>query len=109
MELKLRSVKDVAVLKSKEWISFNEKADKHVQPGARLVFKVETFLRPKNDKELAYVRSQGTISIDLEDKESIEVGTVSYERDNVKGDALMAYLARHGTPLYVCVSLCRVH
>lgn len=52
-------------------------------------------------QELAYVKTTGTITMDLESQDTIELGTVSYERSDIKGDALMAYLNRHGTPLYV--------
>jgi hypothetical protein len=50
VELRLASLKDIAVLKSKEWISFNDQADKYLHVGTRLVFTLDTCRRYKNEK-----------------------------------------------------------
>jgi hypothetical protein len=47
------------------------------------------------------VQHVGSVTVTLESQEVVELGTIKYERNNVKGDALMAFLARSGTPLYV--------
>lgn len=50
VELRLGSVKDVAVLRSKKWFAFNAEADKYIVPGARVVFHLDTLKRNKSEQ-----------------------------------------------------------
>lgn len=73
-------------------------ARNNLQPfGNRLTAILPTLVT----QELEYIKHTGSVTVTLESQEVVELGTILYERSNVKGDALMAFLSRSGTPLYV--------
>ncbi|KAF9438054.1 3-oxoacyl-[acyl-carrier-protein] synthase [Entomortierella beljakovae] len=99
MEVKLTSVKDVAVLKSKEWIQWAE-GEHTVGPNASLVFRLNTVLRFKNKTIFSHVETTGTVTMQISTKEHVEIATVHYSNhEETHGNPVLAYLKRHGSPI----------
>jgi len=99
MEVKLASAKDVAVLKSKEWIQWAE-GEHTVAPNASLVFRLNTVVRFKNKTTFSHVETTGTVSMQISTKEHVEIATVQYfNEEETLGNPVLAYLKRTGTPI----------
>ncbi|KAF9311477.1 3-oxoacyl-[acyl-carrier-protein] synthase [Podila horticola] len=99
MQVQLASAKDVAVLKSKEWIQWAE-GEHTVAPGASLVFRLNTVVRFKNKQTFSHVETTGTVSMQISTKEHVEIATVQYTNEELShGNPVLAYLKRHGSPI----------
>ncbi|KAI9314935.1 fatty acid synthase [Dichotomocladium elegans] len=100
MQLKLKDVKDIAVLKSKEWIEWSEELDNYeLSPDSTLIFRLNTEVKFKNKTVFANVKTTGTISMQVSTKEFVEVGKVEYEAGESHGNPVTEYLKRHGTEI----------
>ncbi|KAG0084606.1 3-oxoacyl-[acyl-carrier-protein] synthase [Podila epicladia] len=99
MQVQLASAKDVAVLKSKEWIQWAE-GEHTVAPGASLVFRLNTVVRFKNKQTFSHVETTGTVSMQISTKEHVEIATVQYTNEELShGNPVLAYLKRNGSPI----------
>ncbi|KAG0203436.1 3-oxoacyl-[acyl-carrier-protein] synthase [Mortierella sp. GBA30] len=99
VEVKLTSTKDVAVLKSKEWIQWAE-GEHTVGPNASLVFRLNTIVRFKNKTAFSHVETTGTVTMQISTKEHVEIATVHYSNDEeTHGNPVLAYLKRSGSPI----------
>ncbi|KAI9239093.1 MAG: hypothetical protein BYD32DRAFT_366717 [Podila humilis] len=99
MQVQLASAKDVAVLKSKEWIQWAE-GEHTVAPGASLVFRLNTVVRFKNKQTFSHVETTGTVSMQISTKEHVEIATVQYLNEELShGNPVLAYLKRNGSPI----------
>ncbi|KAI8145418.1 fatty acid synthase [Fennellomyces sp. T-0311] len=97
MQVKLNDVKDIAVLKSKEWVEWTEELDNYeLSPGSTLIFRLNTEVKYKNKKVFASVKTTGTVSMQISTKEFVEVGKVEYEAGESHGNPVIEYLKRHG-------------
>lgn len=97
VQVVLASRKDIEVLQSKTWVKWNEDAPS-LNPGAILIFRLETFAQNANATVLAKVRTSGSVFLKTT-RETIEVGKVDYEASNVHGNIVNEYLARHGSSI----------
>ncbi|ODV91402.1 hypothetical protein CANCADRAFT_32053 [Tortispora caseinolytica NRRL Y-17796] len=94
MQLQLKSVKDIAVLNSKEWISLDYEGD---LIGKTLTFRLQSYMRYKNSTAFSLVETTGDITMELPTNEVIQVGTVNYYEDSVSlGNPVIDYLQRNG-------------
>ncbi|KAG0311839.1 beta subunit of fatty acid synthetase, partial [Dissophora globulifera] len=99
MEVKLASAKDVAVLKSKEWIHWVE-GEHTIGPNASLVFRLNTVVRFKNKTLFSHVETTGTVSMQISTKEHVEIATVNYiSEEETHGNPVLGYLKRNGSPI----------
>jgi fatty acid synthase subunit beta len=99
MEVKLTSAKDVAVLKSKEWIQWTE-GEHTVGPNASLIFRLNTIVRFKNKTLFSHIETTGTVTMQISTKEHVEVAKVHYLADEeTHGNPVLGYLKRHGKPI----------
>lgn len=97
MQLKLNDIKDIAVLRSKEWIHWTEESENHkLTPGSTLVFRLNTEVKYKNKKVFASVKTTGTVTMQISTKEIVEVAKVEYEAGESHGNPVIEYLKRHG-------------
>lgn len=97
MQIKLNEVKDIAVLKSKEWVEWTEELDNHeLAPGSTLIFRLNTEVKHKNKKVFSSVKTSGTVSMQISTKEFVQVGKVEYEAGESHGNPVIEYLKRHG-------------
>ncbi|KAK9387219.1 acyl transferase domain-containing protein [Lipomyces mesembrius] len=98
MEVTLKSPKDVAVLRSKDWFELND--DPHVDLlNQTLTFRLETFVRYKNKTVFSSVRTTGQVLLELPTREIIQIGTVEYETSESHGNPVIDYLERHGSTI----------
>ncbi|KAG0241381.1 3-oxoacyl-[acyl-carrier-protein] synthase [Mortierella sp. GBA43] len=99
MEVKLTSAKDVAVLKSKEWIQWAE-GEHTVGPNASLIFRLNTIVRFKNKTIFSHVETTGTVTMQISTKEHVEIAKVHYLADGeTHGNPVLGYLKRQGKPI----------
>ena len=95
----LNSVKDVAVLRSKEWIQWNEKAAPElITPGSVLIFRLKTFAQFKSASSFSRIETNGSVSLRTT-RETFEVGQVNYSAENCFGNCVLDYLQRNGSSI----------
>ncbi|KAM3582650.1 fatty acid synthase alpha subunit Lsd1 [Umbelopsis sp. WA50703] len=100
MQLTLNAVKDIAVLRSKEWIEWNEELDNYeLSPGATLIFRLNSENYFKDRTVYSKVRTSGTVSMQISTKEIVEVGAVQYEAGESHGNPVIEYLKRNAQPI----------
>ncbi|KAI7907575.1 fatty acid synthase [Cokeromyces recurvatus] len=96
MEYKIYGNKEIAILKSKEWIHWNDISEQYkVAPGKSLIFRLETELKYKNSKVYSSVKTTGSVTMQVSTKEFIEVAKVNYESGESHGNPVTEFLKRH--------------
>ncbi|CCH45960.1 fatty acid synthase [Wickerhamomyces ciferrii] len=95
-QLHIKSAKDNAVLRSKEW--FNLEKDFNLI-NQTLTFEIETEVTYKNKTVYNSVKSNGKVLLELPTKEIIQVGTVEYEAGQSHGNPVIDYLTRNGSAI----------
>lgn len=94
--INFKSLKDVAVLKSKEWAELDDATD---ILGETLTFECVTEVEFKNDKIFSSVKTVGKILLELPTKEIKQVGTVNYQAGESYGNPVLDYLSRNGASI----------
>lgn len=97
VKVAFKSLKDVAVLKSKDWAHFNDEQVDIL--GETLTFECETEVAYKNEKIFSSVRTTGKILLELPTKEIKQIGEVDYEAAESYGNPVLDYLSRNGTSI----------
>ncbi|ORY41089.1 fatty acid synthase [Rhizoclosmatium globosum] len=97
IQVKLQSVKDVAVLKAKTWVKWNADAPE-ITPGTTLIFRLDTFARNKSAAVYSEIKTTGSVQIRTT-RETFEIGRVEYSAENCYGNVVMDYLQRVGTTI----------
>lgn len=96
MEFKVKDVKDIAVLKSKEWMHWTDALEKHeIAVGSTLVFRLNSELKYKDKKVYASVKTYGTVAMQVSTKEFVEIAKVEYESGESHGNPVIDYLKRN--------------
>ncbi len=95
-QLHIKSAKDIAVLKSKEWFNLESEINLLNQT---LTFEIETEVTYKNKTIFNSVQSYGKVLLELPSKEIIQVGTVEYEAGQSHGNPVIDYLTRNGSAI----------
>lgn len=96
-QLHIKSAKDLAVLKSKEWFLLNDEETDLLNK--TLTFEIETEVTYKNKTVFNSVKSSGKVLLELPTKEIIEVGEVEYEAGSSHGNPVIDYLTRNGSAI----------
>lgn len=97
MEVHLSSIKDVAVLRSKEWFQLDDPETELLDK--TLNFRLSSFVEYKNEKVYSSVRTMGQVLVELPTKEIIQVASVDYQAGESHGNPVIDYLQRHGTSI----------
>eukprot|EP01134_Creolimax_fragrantissima_P001062 CFRG1062T1 len=97
VEVKVHSVKEVAILKSKPWLRILSPEDLVV--GATFIFYINTVTRYDSADLIGYVQATGKCVRELETGDIVDFAHIKYERTHVKGNAVVAFLERHGARL----------
>ncbi|KAI1490976.1 beta subunit of fatty acid synthase [Biscogniauxia mediterranea] len=97
MQVHLATSKDIAVLKSKDWIQFDNN-DKDLL-GQTLTFRLQSFVKFKNETVFSSVETRGQVLLELPTKEVIQIGSVDYEAGVSHGNPVIDYLERHGSSI----------
>ncbi|KAF1805804.1 fatty acid synthase [Mucor lusitanicus] len=97
MEYKVHSNKEIAILKSKDWIHWSDHASEEHQvvPGKSLIFRLKTEVKYKNSRIYASVKTWGTVSMQVSTKEFVQVANVEYEAGESHGNPVTDFLKRH--------------
>ncbi|KAG1113283.1 hypothetical protein G6F42_014507 [Rhizopus arrhizus] len=96
MEYKIHSNKEIAILKSKDWIHWSDASEEHpVVTGKSLIFRLKTELKYKNSCIYSSVKTFGTVSMQVSTKEFVQVATVEYEAGESHGNPVTDFLKRH--------------
>ncbi|KAI0033531.1 fatty acid synthase [Vararia minispora EC-137] len=93
--VKLSSDADVGVLQSKEWFSWDDET-KPLLAGTSLIFRLKSEVTYKDFVSYRSVSVAGDIFVRDALKKLIKVGSVSFERDDCKGNPVVDYLQRRG-------------
>ncbi|CEJ80347.1 Putative Fatty acid synthase beta subunit dehydratase [[Torrubiella] hemipterigena] len=99
MQVHLATTKDVAVLRSKQWISFDELPADIELLGQTLTFRLQSLVRYKNKSVFSNVETRGQVLLELPTKEVIQVASVDYESGQAHGNPVLDYLERNGSPI----------
>ncbi|KAI4868692.1 beta subunit of fatty acid synthase [Hypoxylon rubiginosum] len=97
MQVHLDTSKDVAVLKSKDWIQFDNNDIELL--GQTLTFRLQSFYKFKNKNVFSSVETRGQVLLELPTKEIIQVASVDYEAGSSHGNPVVDYLERHGSSI----------
>ncbi|KAI2615656.1 hypothetical protein GGR54DRAFT_612239 [Hypoxylon sp. NC1633] len=97
MQVHLGTSKDVAVLKSKDWIQFDNNDIELL--GQTLTFRLQSFYKFKNKTVYSSVETRGQVLLELPTKEIIQVASVDYEAGSSHGNPVVDYLERHGSSI----------
>ncbi|XXG94116.1 beta subunit of fatty acid synthetase [Hypoxylon texense] len=97
MQVHLDTSKDVAVLKSKDWIQFDNNDIELL--GQTLTFRLQSFYKFKNKTVFSSVETRGQVLLELPTKEIIQVASVDYEAGSSHGNPVVDYLERHGSSI----------
>ncbi|KAI2633682.1 beta subunit of fatty acid synthase [Hypomontagnella submonticulosa] len=97
MQVHLDTSKDVAVLKSKDWIQFDNNDIELL--GQTLTFRLQSFYKFKNKTVYSSVETRGQVLLELPTKEVIQVASVDYEAGVSHGNPVVDYLERHGSSI----------
>ena len=87
----------VGVLKSKEWFLWDDAA-KPLLAGTLLLFRIEWHVSFKDKISYRDISVSGTIFVRDQLKRLVKVGSVDFQQDDCKGNPVLAYLQRHGSP-----------
>ncbi|EDO18703.1 hypothetical protein Kpol_1055p60 [Vanderwaltozyma polyspora DSM 70294] len=102
-EVQIKSPKDIAVLRSKEWFQLDDEDIDLI--GKTLTFQTETEVTFKNATVFSSVKCLGSIKMELPTREKVEIGVVDYEAGESYGNPVVEYLKRNGTTLEQKVNL----
>lgn len=102
-QMQVKSAKDVAVLRSKEWFQLDDEDIDLL--GKTLTFETETEVTFKNATVFSSVQCTGPIKLELPTKENVEIGVVDYSAAESYGNPVVDFLKRNGSTLEQKVNL----
>ncbi|KAI0974504.1 fatty acid synthase beta subunit dehydratase [Xylaria arbuscula] len=97
MQVHLTTSKDVAVLRSKDWIQFDNNDIELL--GQTLTFRLQSLVTFKNQTVFNTVATSGQVLLELPTKEIIQIGSVDYEAGVSHGNPVLDYLERNGSSI----------
>ncbi|OLL25295.1 Fatty acid synthase subunit beta [Neolecta irregularis DAH-3] len=97
MQLHLKTSKDVAILRSKEWLHLMDPDTELLD--RTLIFRLYSTTRYKDRKIFSSVETTGSVNVELPTKEIIQVASVDYIAGTSHGNPVTDYLQRNGTPI----------
>ncbi|KAI0514857.1 fatty acid synthase beta subunit dehydratase [Xylaria bambusicola] len=97
MQVHLDTSKDVAVLRSKDWIQLDNNDIELL--GQTLTFRLQSLVTFKNKTVFNTVATSGQVLLELPTKEIIQIGSVDYEAGVSHGNPVLDYLERHGSSI----------
>lgn len=95
-EVKISSMKELAILKSKEWFEILEETD---LLNKSLTFRCESVYKYKDIDVYSSIITTGKVFIELPTKEIIQIAEINYEAGKSYGNPVIDYLQRNGKPI----------
>ncbi|RUP46910.1 fatty acid synthase [Jimgerdemannia flammicorona] len=100
IQVTLQTSKDIAVLRAKEWIHWNDESENYeLSARSPLIFRLSSYVEFRNRTVFSKVKTTGTVSIQISTKEIVEIATVDYEAGESQGNPVIEYLKRNGQPI----------
>lgn len=96
VQVSLKTPKDLAVLRSKEWFHLEKEIDLLNQT---LTFRCESTYKFKSAEVYSSIETVGQVFIELPTKEIIQIGLIEYEAGKSYGNPVTDYLSRNGTTI----------
>lgn len=96
VQVTLKTAKDLAILRSKEWFHLEKEIDLLNQT---LTFRCESTYKFKTAEVFASIETTGQVFIELPTKEIIQIGDIEYEAGRSYGNPVTDYLSRNGTTI----------
>lgn len=96
VQIAIKSSKDLAVLRSKEWFHLEKDVELLNQI---LTFRCESTYKFKSAEVYSSIKTTGQIYIELPTKEVIQIGSVDYEAGKSYGNPVTDYLSRNGNTI----------
>ena len=97
MQLYLGTSKDVAILRSKEWLMLE---DLNVELLHKtLTFNLQTLVRFKDKTAFSSVETVGEVLLELPTKEIMQIASVDYQSGSAYGNPVLDYLERNGAAI----------
>jgi fatty acid synthase subunit beta len=87
----------VGVLQSKEWFEWHNE-DKPLLAGTSLIFQIHSHVSFKDKVSYREVSVSGDIFVWDQLKNLVQVGSINFRQDECKGNPVVTYVKRHGTP-----------
>jgi fatty acid synthase subunit alpha, fungi type len=87
----------VGVIQSKEWFEWDDES-KPLLAGTSLIFRIQWQVSFKDRISYRDVSVSGDVFVRDQLKRLVKVGSVDFHQDNCKGNPVLAYLQRHGSP-----------
>jgi fatty acid synthase subunit beta len=87
----------VGVLHSKECFDWHDE-DKPLLAGTSLIFQVRSHISFKDKVSYREVSVSGNIFVWDQLKNLVQVGSINFRQDECKGNPVVSYVKRHGTP-----------
>lgn len=95
--VELESEGAVGILQSKEWFEWDDET-KPLQPGTKLIFRVQSEVTWRNKTCYKAVTVSGDVFVRNQIKDLVKVGSIDFNNDDSRGNPVVEYLQRHGTP-----------
>lgn len=95
-QISLKSAKDVAILRSKEWFHLDEDIE---LLNKVLTFRCESTYKFKSAQVFSSINTSGKVYVELPTKEVIQIGTVEYEAGVSYGNPVTDYFSRNGNTI----------
>ncbi|CAK7910767.1 fatty acid synthase subunit beta [[Candida] anglica] len=96
VQVHLKSAKDLAILRSKEWFHLEREIDLLDQT---LTFRCESTYKFKSANVYSSIETTGEVFVELPTKEVIQIGSIEYEAGKSFGNPVTDYLSRNGTTI----------
>nr|BAA36384.1 fatty acid synthetase [Schizosaccharomyces pombe] len=97
MQLTLATPKDVAVLQSKSWFQLLDPSQD--LSGSILTFRLNSYVRFKDQKVKSSVETKGIVLSELPSKAIIQVASVDFQSVDCHGNPVIEFLKRNGKPI----------
>lgn len=103
IEITVSTNVDEQVLRSRPWLLLNQPKVKLV--GMRLSFRLTTFTSWRDEQTMEELRSSGPVFLHSWNGEKEEIGRVLFQATSCKGNPVLDFLQRKGTPVAECKKL----
>lgn len=95
-QVAIKSKKDLAILRSKEWFELDREIDLLDQT---LTFRCQSVYKFKSSNVYSSILTTGQVFLELPTKEVVQIGTVNYEAGKSFGNPVIDYLTRNGNTI----------
>ncbi|OLY81869.1 Fatty acid synthase subunit beta [Smittium mucronatum] len=96
MEICISSDKILSIILSKEWLNIDDSSIGSIKVGSKLIFKLKSFYKFKNELKYSSVKVEGIIESPAVNRSYVTVGKVEYMSGSSYGNPVIEFLNRFG-------------